>query len=253
MNVFIVNLKRCTDKKQAMAAQCQQLGVPNVTFIEAVDGQTLSAQTLASKVYHFEEACLTKGEVGCALSHFSIYQKMVAEAMPYALILEDDVILPPNFMDVIEKLKPTIDKPFAKILSLGQANRITKKKSYHHVGPHHEYLAVSAFGTYAYLINLEAAKNLTQALLPIRYEADMFFYFRSNQWIKMFNIMHPPIVTIIEDHDQHSELYAERTEKMSRRQAFFKKHILSQRSLKVRLLSALQKQLWRRQYQKFYS
>lgn len=33
-------------------------------------------------------------EIGCTLSHQTCYRRMVAEGIPYALILEDDLTMP---------------------------------------------------------------------------------------------------------------------------------------------------------------
>ncbi len=43
------------------------------------------------------------GEVGCALSHARVLESIVHEKIPYTLILEDDVVLPDNFKEIIEK------------------------------------------------------------------------------------------------------------------------------------------------------
>lgn len=46
---------------------------------------------------------LLPGEVGCALSHAHVIQKIVAEKIEFTLILEDDVKLPPDFNKIIER------------------------------------------------------------------------------------------------------------------------------------------------------
>lgn len=44
---------------------------------------------------------LTPGEIGCYCSHLRIAQRIVAEELPCALILEDDAILYPGFADAV--------------------------------------------------------------------------------------------------------------------------------------------------------
>lgn len=43
------------------------------------------------------------GEVGCALSHAKVLENIVQEKIPYTLILEDDVVLPENFKEILER------------------------------------------------------------------------------------------------------------------------------------------------------
>lgn len=47
---------------------------------------------------------LMPGEKGCAYAHKSVYEKMLRENIPYALVLEDDVLLHDNFRVVLEKI-----------------------------------------------------------------------------------------------------------------------------------------------------
>ena len=40
---------------------------------------------------------MTNGEVGCFLSHYSIWLKMVADSLDKVLIMEDDIDFEPDF------------------------------------------------------------------------------------------------------------------------------------------------------------
>jgi glycosyl transferase family 25 len=46
---------------------------------------------------------LSVGEVGCYASHLVVFQKMLADGLPWALILEDDAIIEPNAKAVVEE------------------------------------------------------------------------------------------------------------------------------------------------------
>lgn len=43
---------------------------------------------------------MTNGELACTLSHQRIYQKMVAQGIEWAVILEDDVVVDDRFKDL---------------------------------------------------------------------------------------------------------------------------------------------------------
>lgn len=115
---YIINLKRCYIKKAHMENELDQIknqGIDiNPCFFEAVDGQCLN--TLK---YHFDVAdwhdlstgkAMTKGEVGCALSHYLIWCNIVELVEKYELpsngnflILEDDIMFMKDFHKNIEK------------------------------------------------------------------------------------------------------------------------------------------------------
>jgi len=101
---FIINLEKDSDRMQFMADQMRAL---DMTYIrqEAVNGKTYqptvseyNEEIIKQKKLHL----LLPGELGCALSHKQTYEQIVADDLPYALILEDDVSLPPNFKQIIE-------------------------------------------------------------------------------------------------------------------------------------------------------
>ncbi len=103
--VFVINLKRSTERRTNIENQLQQLGL-RYEIIDATDGSTLNTEEL--KDLYDQEASLkylkvpiTKNEVACADSHLRIYEKMVREDIPYALVLEDDVALNKRITEVL--------------------------------------------------------------------------------------------------------------------------------------------------------
>ena len=79
--IFIINLSNDNEKKQYMQQLCNKYNL-YPEFIEAVDGRLLNDNDI-SAVYSKDKAIktisreLSKGEIGCALSHIKIYQKMI--------------------------------------------------------------------------------------------------------------------------------------------------------------------------------
>ncbi|MBM3208322.1 MAG: glycosyltransferase family 25 protein [Chlamydiae bacterium] len=91
--IFIINLKRRQDRKDAISKALRHCGVENFEFITAVDGN----EKFDKSCYDDEKARLihrrlTDQEIACALSHQIVYKKMVKEQIPRAIILEDDAI-----------------------------------------------------------------------------------------------------------------------------------------------------------------
>ena len=94
--IFIINLKKDVEKKKYMQNLCAQYNL-HVEFINAIYGKELNQQEIASFYLPMESKKiigreLAKSEIGCALSHKIIYEKIVNEKIPYAVILEDDII-----------------------------------------------------------------------------------------------------------------------------------------------------------------
>ena len=77
-----------------MAAQLGRAGV-SYEIVEAVDGRTLDLSD-AGLVHPAADSSFSRGVFGCVLSHLQVYTKMLADGLGSALVLEDDVILPPD-------------------------------------------------------------------------------------------------------------------------------------------------------------
>jgi glycosyl transferase family 25 len=77
-------------------------------FFEAVDGRGFDLDThpaydgLRRRLFFGRD--LTKGELGCLLSHRAIYQHMVDNNIPAAVVLEDDVFFKPDFPAVLQAI-----------------------------------------------------------------------------------------------------------------------------------------------------
>ncbi len=93
--IFIVNLKKDTEKKEHMQQLCKRYEL-DCQFTDAVYGKEVDKNELA-KVYDKKRTLskmgreLASGEIGCTLSHKNIYQKMVHEHIEKAIVFEDDI------------------------------------------------------------------------------------------------------------------------------------------------------------------
>jgi len=106
--IFVINLKDSLDRRTNITAQLSALGC-DFEFVEAVDGRNLNEEEL--KQYSKEATIqnwtnkaqrgLSPGEIGCALSHLKVYQKIADEGIEEAVILEDDAVMGTDFVDVL--------------------------------------------------------------------------------------------------------------------------------------------------------
>ena len=106
--VFIISLLRATERREHISTQMQEQNIP-YEFFDAVDGRTLTEEQKSQADLELAEELLghtlVPGEIGCALSHIGIYEKMVEENMPSCIILEDDMIFDPQFKNIIQKIE----------------------------------------------------------------------------------------------------------------------------------------------------
>ncbi len=101
VHVFVLHLARASarrDNAQTLLENAQDIAGTTGELWPAVDGSTLSASELSSRVGSnlFDPAypfTLKTGEIGCFLSHRAIWAEIVRRDLDAGLIFEDDVTL----------------------------------------------------------------------------------------------------------------------------------------------------------------
>jgi len=110
MKVFIVHYKKLFERKIHILEQFILYGIRDYEFIE-IDRDELTQDVLP----YFGET-YSKVLIAIALSHFDAYKKIAQSESESALILEDDVIFDPQFMEKLNvylgELPPDFDMLF---------------------------------------------------------------------------------------------------------------------------------------------
>ena len=181
MHAFIISLPKDKLRREHLEAQLRQTTVP-FTVIEAVNGAALPSDALAAAydpgkaVRRFNRE-LSKGEIGCALSHVSIYRRMVEEYIPMALILEDDAhILDPDLAATLAGLARACPphEPVAVLLSHVRRYDARRKTLLDDGRALHDvYRGVC---THGYVVTQAAAAILLENLYPVHVVADKWEY-----------------------------------------------------------------------------
>lgn len=167
-NIFVIHLEHETDKRTRLEEQLRREHL-QYEFVPGVDGQNddLSQyhfSVLPSWSEPFTRKTMTRGEVGCALSHYQLWKRIVDEHLPYTLILEDDTVLCP---DLMSKLTMLNDVPY-ELMYLGrrplhestelQVNESIVRAKY-------------SYGTHAYILSYAGAQkligNYLENLIPV--------------------------------------------------------------------------------------
>src|SRR3989344_3247158 len=104
IKTFLINLERDKDRLAYMDAQLQRLGIVYERF-PAIYGKDIDAYSFldAERSFKTEGRTLSQGDIGTALSHRTVYEKGLEGNLDYALIMEDDVILPENVRETVAR------------------------------------------------------------------------------------------------------------------------------------------------------
>lgn len=203
MRVFVINLERSVERRVSIKQQLDFQGIA-FEFIKAVDGSLLTDEYLAT-ICNFDALAKRpyiqlKGVYGCLLSHYSIYEKIVADNIPYALILEDDVVIQPGLKAVLADIGTKIRDNEA-ILLFSQNNHMPTVLSDQHseqlTGKHKLSYPMEpwALGSAAaYVISNTAARGMLNYMLPIHVAADSWVRFYEDNAIGSLRCVTPFIV-----------------------------------------------------------
>ncbi|XP_063708148.1 glycosyltransferase 25 family member [Culicoides brevitarsis] len=102
--IFMVNLVRRDERRKKMEKNFDLLGL-EVEHFAAIDGKQMNEEWIKQQGIEFmpgfvdpyHDRPMTYGEIGCFMSHYLIWKKMVEEKLELVLILEDDVKFEPYF------------------------------------------------------------------------------------------------------------------------------------------------------------
>lgn len=96
IKTYVVNLPKDTDRRISVAKELSKIPCLDPEFVDAVDGGELGKEKLG-KLFDFKKSKsyqsndLALGEVGCTLSHYECYKRLLASDQEFALIVEDDI------------------------------------------------------------------------------------------------------------------------------------------------------------------
>lgn len=104
--IFMINLVRRPERRVKMERAFKEIGL-EVEHMPAIDGKTLTEEYLEEigvkylpgYADPFHNRPMTKGEIGCFLSHFYLWEKQVVQKLNEVLVLEDDIRFEPYFKE----------------------------------------------------------------------------------------------------------------------------------------------------------
>lgn len=168
--VFIINLKRRTDRRQRMMARIAQANLPcPVAFFDAVDAMDLPNDFEYQPYANWKDPSSTNewynrplklGEIACSLSHYQVWQQMKREQISRALILEDDAAFADNFWARCQVLQQEVPADFELLYFYRFRLPLTKDTKIS------ENVVIPGFShcTVAYVITLDAVDKMLKSI-----------------------------------------------------------------------------------------
>ncbi|XP_051963838.1 procollagen galactosyltransferase 2-like [Xyrauchen texanus] len=179
--IFLINLKRRLDRRERMLNTLAVLGLEASVFY-AVDGKALNTSQL--QALHIEMLpgykdpysgrVLTRGEIGCFLSHHFIWKQVVERGLQRVLVLEDDVRFEPRFKGRLQTIMKDVEK--AKLdwdlVYVGRKRMQVAKPEVSVEGVNNLVEADYSYWTLGYALSQQGAKKLLAAqplgkMLPV--------------------------------------------------------------------------------------
>lgn len=178
--IYLINLRRRPERRERMMWSLYEMGI-TAKVVDAVDGGALNSSDikflgvdlLPGYYDPFSGRTLTKGEVGCFLSHYYIWKEMVDLQLDKAVVFEDDVRFQGNFRRRLLRLMEEVELVELDwdIIYLGRKQVQPEEEE---VVENVRNLVVAGYSywTLSYVISLQGAQKLLNAeplnkMLPV--------------------------------------------------------------------------------------
>uniref|UniRef100_A0A665V2U5 Procollagen galactosyltransferase 2-like n=1 Tax=Echeneis naucrates TaxID=173247 RepID=A0A665V2U5_ECHNA len=179
--IFLINLKRRLDRRTRMLKTMTSLGL-QPTLTNAVDGKALNTSQLQALGIEmmpgykdpYSGRVLTRGEIGCFLSHHSIWTQVIERSLQKILILEDDVRFEPRFKRRLQAIMDDISRTQLNwdLIYVGRKRMQVQQPEQSVEGVNNLVEADYSYWTLGYALSQQGARKLLAAqpftkMLPV--------------------------------------------------------------------------------------
>lgn len=210
IQTYVISLLAEELRRSHILKECSKYGL-NPTVIDAVDmrnagsGEVMEKSALPLKKAKRKQRWLSKGEIGCALSHQAVYRQFLEGGASYALILEDDAefirhpatLLQENVLAAVQAQYPF------DVLLLGYVKKTReqlqdyfdcipiKKRAVIELKDETQYFGTPwkqyGAGAVAYIVSRQGAEKLISANALPCVAADDYLYFEQHYGLRVLH------------------------------------------------------------------
>lgn len=200
--IYCVNLDRSPHRWQFMLEQFDRLGL-EFERISAVDGRTINQENLAkfadvSRVNDWPDL-MTPNAIACSLSHVKAYRRFLEEGAPFAIFMEDDIVLSDDFGAVAKATAKVLPARSCALLYFHGDEKAFVREDAIKVSPGHIlYKALtpwSAYTTGAYVLDRAGAEALIRFNDPVYSTADSWGVFIREGALTGLRAVLPPVTS----------------------------------------------------------
>ncbi|KAJ8373190.1 hypothetical protein AAFF_G00270230 [Aldrovandia affinis] len=179
--VFMINLQRRKDRRDRMLRTLYEQEI-DCKVIAAVDGNALNVSQIQDMGIHmlpgyndpYHGRPLTKGELGCFLSHYNIWKEIVERGLKISLVIEDDLRFEVFFKRRLQNLMMELKSEGLDwdLIYIGRKRMQVDHPEKSVPNIHNLVEADYSYWTLGYMMSLQGAKKLLKAeplkrMLPV--------------------------------------------------------------------------------------
>ena len=182
MHAYVINLARSPERRAYISAELKKARV-DFEIVTGVDGRDLDLNdTAIIDPALFARRTWPAGVAGCALSHLRVHRKILEDGLDKALVLEDDIIVPPDLNSLADALAGHLDGAEVALLNydsketcrMSQEGAVDLPASRQLVLPIDVRQPRSSAG---YVITMDACKRMDESVLPVQIGPDDWWFF----------------------------------------------------------------------------
>ncbi len=174
--IFVISLKRAASRRAACAKSLGDIGL-KFEFFDAIDGDEIGSDVIESvydnkKNFGQFKRPLSRREVACYLSHYTLWRRIVDEGLEGAVILEDDFETDRQLREVLYHIeKRRLSNAFIK---LHTGRRVVGETIAQFPDGHRLIFPKRVPGlALGYVVDRVAAEKLVRTALPFGRPVDM--------------------------------------------------------------------------------
>ncbi|XP_038836404.1 procollagen galactosyltransferase 1-like [Salvelinus namaycush] len=179
--VFMINLKKRTDRRDRMLRTLYEQEIA-CKVIQAVDGKAMNISEINALGIHmlpgysdpYHGRPLTKGELGCFLSHYNIWKEIAERGLKSSLVIEDDLRFEVFFKRRLMNLMSEVESQGLDwdLIYIGRKRMQVDHPEKSVPNIHNLVEADYSYWTLGYMMSLQGAQKLLRAeplkrILPV--------------------------------------------------------------------------------------